>query len=141
MKVCVRCVDLTSDPDLSRMSKSGGSTAEFVQSLDAVRTVLGMEREEDVATGKAKKSLRNNKQFRNPVILRRIITALNSFSLFSTESLAESNGAVLDHRLDSIPDAVHIANRLVEQHPKWEITKDDRVLNYDSLALVCICNS
>ena len=120
MKVCVRCVDLTSDPDLSRMSKSG-STADFVQSLDAVRTVLGMEREEDVATGKAKKSLRNNKQFRNPVILRRIITALNSFSLFSTESLAESNGAVLDHRLDSIPDAVHIANRLAEQHLKWEI--------------------
>ena len=117
MKVCVRCVDLTSDPDLSRMSKSG-STADFVQSLDAVRTVLGMEREEDVATGKAKKSLRNNKQFRNPVILRRIITALNSFSLFSTESLAESNGAVLDHRLDSIPDAGHIANRLVEQQLK-----------------------
>ena len=71
-----------------------------------------MAREEDVATGKARSSLKMNKQFRNPVVLRRIVTALNTFSLFSAETLSESKGAVLDYRLDSIPDAVHVAKRL-----------------------------
>ena len=48
-----------------------GSIENFVQSLDTVRAVLGMAREEDVATGAAKKRLRNNKHFKvNPTQVR-----------------------------------------------------------------------
>ena len=57
--------------------------------------------------------VKENKQFRSAVILRRIVTALETFGLFSAAAVSESGGAVLDHRLDAIPDAVHIAKRFV----------------------------
>ena len=57
--------------------------------------------------------VKENKQFRSAIILRRIVTALETFGLFSAAAVSESGGAVLDHRLDAIPDAVHIAKRFV----------------------------
>ena len=52
-----------------RSSEPGvkGVMADFGQSLDTVRLLLGMKREEDVANGKAKKSLKRSKQFRDPI--------------------------------------------------------------------------
>ena len=46
--------------DLSRLSEPGkkGSMEDFGQSLDTVRMLLGMDMEEDVATGRARKSLK-----------------------------------------------------------------------------------
>ena len=76
-----------------------------------------MARADDVATGQAKKRLRTNKHFKDAVTLRRILTALSSFSLMSRDVLTESKGAVLDHRLDELPDAVHVAKRL--EVPIW----------------------
>ena len=73
--------ELPIDPSRSSGYGIKGDLADFGQSLDTVRAVLGMDRKEDVTSGKVKKSLKRSKQFRNPVILRRIVTALNTFSL------------------------------------------------------------
>ena len=51
--------------NLSRLSEPGkkGSMEDFGQSLDTVRMLLGMDMEEDVATGRARRSLKGTPNY------------------------------------------------------------------------------